>query len=169
MTPVHIAILGLAAWSFVLAVFGLDQATLDRATRIRAPRHAAGGLLIVVFVLLALQWPGQIAAAITSGELPASVSDLNLPTNTVYALNLAFALPLLAVAADWLFRRDPRGPASALAALRLAASIGLSVLAPRPDVPRLDARERVPGHATCDDRPGLPATGVTIGRARPTC
>lgn len=29
-TPVHIAILGLAAWSFVLAIFAFDQATLER-------------------------------------------------------------------------------------------------------------------------------------------
>ncbi len=76
MTPVHIAILGLAAWSFLLAVFGLDQATLDRAARIRLPRRTAGGFLIVVVVLFALEWLGQIMTAITTGTLPVSVSDL---------------------------------------------------------------------------------------------
>ena len=117
MTPVHIAILGLATWSFVLAVFGLDEATLDGANRMRLPRRTAGGFLIAVVALFALLWLGQIAGAITSGQLPASISDLNLPTNAVYALDLAFALPLLAVAGVWLIRRDRRGPASALAAL----------------------------------------------------
>ncbi len=67
--------------------------------------------------------------AITTGTLPVSVSDLNLPTNAVYALDLAFALPLLAVAGTWLIRRDQRGPAAALAALGFTALMGLSVLA----------------------------------------
>ena len=129
LTPVHIAILGLATWSFVLAVFGLDQPTVDGATEIRLPRRAAGGFLIVVVVLFALTWLGQIMTAITTGTLPVSVSDLNLPTNAVYALDLAFALPLLAVAGAWLIRRDRRGPAAALAALGFTVLMGLSVLA----------------------------------------
>jgi hypothetical protein len=129
MTPVHIAILGLAAWSFVLAIFGLDQATVDGATRFRLPRRTAGGFLIVVVILFALVWLGQIMTAITTGTLPVSVSDLNLPTNAVYALDLAFALPLLAVAGAWLIRRDQRGPAAALASLGFTVLMGSSVLA----------------------------------------
>jgi hypothetical protein len=129
LTPVHIAILGLAAWSFVLVIFGLDRATLDRASRIRLPRRTAGGFLIIVAALFALLWLGQIAGAITGGKLPASVSDLNLPTNAVYALDLAFALPLLAIAGGWLIRHDRRGPATALAALSFIVLMGLSVLA----------------------------------------
>ena len=129
MTPVHIAILGLATWSFVLGIFALDQATVDRVSEIRLPRRTAGGFLIVVVVLFALLWLGQIAGAITSGELPASISDLNLPTNAVYALDLAFALPLLAVTGVWLLRHDRRGPVAGLAALAFTALMGLSVLA----------------------------------------
>jgi hypothetical protein len=129
LTPVHIAILGLATWSFVLAVFGLDEATVDGATWIRLPRRTAGGFLIVVIVLFALVWLGQIMTAITTGTLPVSVSDLNLTTNAVYGLDLAFALPVLAIAGAWLIRRDRRGPAAALAALGFTALMGSSVLA----------------------------------------
>ncbi len=129
LTPVHIAILGLATWSFVLAIFGLDQATLDRANRMRLSRRVAGAFLIVVVVLFAMLWLGQIAGAITSGKLPASVSDLNLPTNAVYALDLAFALPLLAVAGGWLLGNDRRGPAAGLSALAFTMLMGLSVVA----------------------------------------
>jgi hypothetical protein len=129
LTPVHIAILGLTTWSFVLTVFGLDDATVDRAAGFRLPRRTTGGFLILVAALFAMLWLSQIAGAITSGQLPKAVSDLNLPTSAVYVLDLAFALPLITLAAVWLLRRDRHGPASAAAGLGFLVILGLSVLA----------------------------------------
>ena len=129
MTPVHIAILAFATWSLVLAVFGLDDATVDRAAGFRLPRRTTGGFLILVAALFAMLWLGQIAGAITSGQLPSAVSDLHLPTSAVYVLDLAFAVPLITLAAVWLIRRDRRGPASAVAGLGFLTILGLSVLA----------------------------------------
>lgn len=129
LTPVHIAILGLATWSLVLTIFGLDDATLDLASRFRFPRRTAGGFLIAVAGLFAMLWLSQIAAAITSGRLPVAVSDLGLPTSPVYSLDLAFAVPLITLAGVWLIRRDRRGPAGAAAALAFLVILGLSVLA----------------------------------------
>ena len=83
----------------------------------------------MVAALFAFLWLGQIAGAVTSGSLPASVRDLNLPTTPIYALDLAFALPILFVTGTWLARRDRRASASALAALSFVAPMGLSVLA----------------------------------------
>ncbi len=71
LTPVHIAILGLATWSLVLTVFALDDATLDLASSFRFPRRTTGGFLIAVAGLFAMLWLSQIAGAITSGRLPA--------------------------------------------------------------------------------------------------
>jgi hypothetical protein len=129
LTPVHIAILGLAAWSLVLILFGLDRATVDLASRFRLPRRTTGGFLIAVASLFALLWLSQITSAIASGRLPAAVSDLGLPTSPVYALDLAFAVPLITLAGAWLIRRDRRGPAGAAAALAFLVILGLSVLA----------------------------------------
>jgi hypothetical protein len=129
LTPVHIATLGLATWSLVLTVFTIDQATLDLASCVRLPRRATGGFLIAVAGLFAMLWLSQIAGAITGGRLPAAVSDLGLPTSPVYSLDLAFALPLIAVAGVWLIRRDRRGPAGAAAGLAFLVILGLSVLA----------------------------------------
>lgn len=129
MTPVHIAILGFATWSLVLAAFGLDDATVDRASRFRLPRRSAGGFLVVVAALFAMLWLSQIAGAITSGQLPAATRDLNLPTSPVYTLDLAFAVPLIALAGGWVIRRGRRGPASAVAGLAFLVLLGLSVLA----------------------------------------
>jgi hypothetical protein len=129
LTPVHIAILGLATWSLVLTVFALDDATLDLASRFRFPRRTTGGFLIVVAGLFAMLWLSQIAGAITSGRLPEAVSDLSLPTSPVYSLDLAFAVPLIAMAGIWLVRRDRRGPAGVAAGLAFLVILGLSVLA----------------------------------------
>jgi hypothetical protein len=129
LTPVHIAILGLATWSLVMTVFALDNATLALASRYRFPRRTAGGFLIAVAGLFAMLWLSQIVGAITSGRLPAAVSDLGLPTSPVYSLDLAFALPLITLAGIWLIRRDRRGPAGAAAGLAFLAILGLSVLA----------------------------------------
>jgi hypothetical protein len=74
-------------------------------------------------------WLSQIAGAITSGRLPAAVSDLGLPTSPVYSLDLAFAVPLIALAGVWLIRHDRRGPAGAAAGLAFLVILGLSVLA----------------------------------------
>ena len=74
-------------------------------------------------------WLSQIAGAITSGRLPAAVSDLGLPTSPVYSLDLAFAVPLITLAGVWLIRGDRRGSAVAAAGLAFLVILGLSVLA----------------------------------------
>lgn len=129
VTPIHLAILGLSTWSLVLMIFGIDNGAVDRAILLRLSRRTTATFLIVVAVLFAFLWLSQIFGAISSGRLPAAIADLNLPTSPVYSLDLAFALPGLAVTAGWLIRLDRRGPASAVASLAFLVLLGLSVLA----------------------------------------
>jgi hypothetical protein len=129
LTPVHIAVFALATWSLVLTAVSLDGALLDRAAGFRLPRRATAGFLLGVAALFAMLWLSQIAGAITSGQLPAAVAALNLPTSPVFVLDLAFAVPVITLAGVWLLRRDRRGPASAIAGLAFLAILGLSVLA----------------------------------------
>jgi|GEM_PF-996388 len=128
MTPVHIAILGLATWAALLMVASLQDETLATVEGVSLPRRTSGGFLVIVALLFMVFWSAQIAGVITSGTLLASISDLDLPTNPVYALDLAFALPLMAIAGMWLLRRDRRGAAAALAALGFTVLMGASVL-----------------------------------------
>ena len=129
MTPIHITILGMAAWSLLLVAIRIDVQTVVTASPIRLPRRSTGVFLITVGAMFGLLWLGQIAGAITSGVLPPSVSDLALPTSPVYTLDLAFALPLLLLAGAWLMRSDIRGPFAAAAALAFVIVMGASVLA----------------------------------------
>jgi hypothetical protein len=126
-TPLHIAILGLASWSLILGGVRLADADLDAVAR-HLPRRVSAVFLALIVVLFAALWLGQIADAITSGVLPAAVSDLDLPTSAVYTLDLAFALPLLGVTAGLLLRREPRAGAMAVAGLVFIVLMALSIL-----------------------------------------
>ena len=102
LTVVHIAILGLSVWSLVLAG-PTTVAGSERVTE-RLDRRAAGGLLIGVAGLFALLWLGQLATAITTGVLPPDLVKAGVSSNPVYALDLAFFLPLCALAGIGLLR-----------------------------------------------------------------
>jgi len=127
-TPAHIAIVGLAAWSLGLKAVRLEASPLDNPPGTRLPRRTTAVFLLVVVVLFGVSWLGQILGAITSGHLPPAVADLNLPTNPIFTLDLAFALPVLTLGGIRLIRGDPRGRAMAVALLVFSVLMGLEVL-----------------------------------------
>jgi hypothetical protein len=129
MTPVHIAILGLAVWGLVLGAVAVARRPLGPGAGERLPRRTTGGFLLAVPALFALMWLGQIAASIASGVPPAALGAAGLPTNPVYTLDLAFALPFLALAGATLATRSAMGPPLALTATGWTALMGLGILA----------------------------------------
>jgi hypothetical protein len=104
LTVVHIAIFGLSLWSLVpagrTAVEGAEGVTE------RLNRRTAGGLLVGVAAMFGLLWLGQIATVATTGVLPPDLVKANISSNPVYALDLAFFLPLCAIAGLGLLRRN---------------------------------------------------------------
>jgi hypothetical protein len=104
LTAAHIAIFGLSLWSLVLA----GRASVDGSSGVteRLNRRAAGALLIGVAALFALLWLGQIVTASTTGILPPDLVKAGISSNPVYALDLAFFLPLCALAGIGLLRRN---------------------------------------------------------------
>jgi hypothetical protein len=104
LTAVHIAIFGLSLWSLVLAGRGAVDGA-DGVTE-RLNRRAAGALLIGVAAMFGLLWIGQIATASTTGVLPPDLVKAGISSNPVYALDLAFFLPLCALAGTGLLRRN---------------------------------------------------------------
>ena len=107
LTLLHIAILGLALWSLLLG----GQAALRAAGGLgnRLDRRASGALLVVTGVLFGLLWIGQITTANVTGVLPADLVTAGISTNPVYALDLAFFLPLCIVAGVGVLRGAPAG------------------------------------------------------------
>jgi hypothetical protein len=103
LTALYIAIFGLSLWSLLLTGRSAAEG-VDRVTE-RLSRRAAGGLLVGVAALFGLLWFGQIAATTTTGLLPPDLVKAGISSNPVYALDLAFFLPLCAVAGIGLLRR----------------------------------------------------------------
>jgi hypothetical protein len=104
LTAVHIAIVGLALWSLVLTTRGTSLTEAGAAVAKGLYRRASGVMLIGVAGLFGLLWVGQIATATTTGVLAPDLVKAGLSTNPVYALDLAFFLPLCAVAGIGLLR-----------------------------------------------------------------
>ena len=104
LTAIHIAIFGLALWSLLLA--GRPALEGTEAVAESLNRRTAGWLLIGVGAMFGLLWVGQIAGVATTGVLPPDLVKAGIETNPVYALDLAFFLPLCAVAGVGLLRRS---------------------------------------------------------------
>jgi hypothetical protein len=104
LTAVHFAIFGLSLWGLVLgariAVDG-SQAATDRLNR-----RASAALLVGVAGMFGLLWLGQIATTTMTGALAPDLVRAGISTNPVYALDLAFFLPLCALAGIGLLRRN---------------------------------------------------------------
>lgn len=128
MTPVHYAILGLASWSLILNVAGLDLNALSDRSVPSLPRRTTGWFLIGVAALFLLLWGGQIGTSILTGETAPEVAALGLTTNPVWALDMAFALPLFAVAGLLLLRADRNAAFAAVPVLAFIVVMGVSIL-----------------------------------------
>jgi hypothetical protein len=128
MTPLHFAVLGLSTWSLVLTLISVSG-TGQRSADISLPRRTTAFFLVAVSLLFGMLWLRQIAEAITTGTVPAELASLGLPTNPVYTLDLAFALPLLFTAGVLLLRRWSRAAELGLVAVAWVVLMGLGVLA----------------------------------------
>jgi len=129
LTPVHFAVLGLSVWSVALYVVKLARDGEHSMVATRLPRRVTAIFLVAVAALFGVMWLSQIADVIVSGEPTAELAGLGLFTNPVYTLDLAFALPLLAVAGVLLIRGWWRAADLALVAVGWVALMGLGVLA----------------------------------------
>jgi hypothetical protein len=113
LTLLYIAILGLALWSLVLGGRAALRAAGGLADRLDG--RASGALLVATGMLFGLLWIGQITTANVTGVLPPDLVKAGISTNPVYALDLAFFLPLCIVAGGGVLRgRPPRTVAFAM-------------------------------------------------------
>lgn len=130
-TILHIAIVGLAAWALVATI-----ATRDELPEVAVAAAIGGGLrrrtsaayLLVIAGLFAFAWRGQILGTALSGVRPQQLVDAGWPTSPMFTLDLAFVLPLCALAGYRLLRRRAGGSRLAGPLLVFAPPLSVGVL-----------------------------------------
>jgi hypothetical protein len=96
-TPLYIAVVGLAVWSFAGLMPRIAEADVEATVGGQLRRRASGIFLLVIAVTFALLWLAQIGSAAITGQQPQALRDAGWPTSPIYVLDLAFLIPLSAV------------------------------------------------------------------------
>ena len=105
----YVAMLSLSAWSVATVVWQADARALAGRFSPRVPVRGIAAYMWAVVVLNAAAWLARIVPALVGSGAPAYLRGTGLTTNVVYVQDLALWLPLLAVAAAWLWRHRPWG------------------------------------------------------------
>ena len=105
----NLAMFSLAFWSAVAIVHQLDVEALRARFSARLPVRGLAIYALVIVMLNALAWLRNIVPSVLSSAPPGWLDGTGLSTNPIYVQDLAFWLPLMAVAASWLWRRKAWG------------------------------------------------------------
>jgi hypothetical protein len=106
--PLYLAMLGLSAWSAGALLRQADVAAFGALFSARTPVRGIAVYMWTAVALNAAAWLARIIPAVARGGTPAYLRGTGLTVNVVYVQDLALWLPLLAVAAAWLWRRPAR-------------------------------------------------------------
>ena len=115
----YLAIMGLSAYSLAGFALNFDSRTLKEWTAHRMPRRTMGVSLFAVVAVFGILWILTVFGFL-GDDLPAGAA-------IVLVLDLAFTLPLLAVVAVLLLKREPLGDLLAPGVFGMAAAITLGV------------------------------------------
>jgi MYXO-CTERM domain-containing protein len=105
----YVAMLSLSIWSIGAVLHGTNVTALARRF---SPDLPVRGIAVYAWVIVGLNllaWLRGIVPAILDDEPTAFLADSGLTTSPVYVQDLALWLPLMAVAAAWMWRRRPWG------------------------------------------------------------
>lgn len=117
--PLYLAILALSSFALVLFLRRVDPAAVRVQPGMAPPRRGTALLLGLLVVLFGVLWSAMLLPALSGTERPEVL--------TILVLDLAFALPITALAAVLLWRRHPAGDLFAVPLLVKVATLGLSV------------------------------------------
>lgn len=105
----YLAMLSLALFSVVTVVRQVNVEDLRARFSSRLPVRAIASYVLLIVALNAIAWlRGIIPGLFTSGP-PPFLDGTGLTTSPIYIQDLAFWLPLMTVAAVWLWRRNGWG------------------------------------------------------------
>jgi len=105
----YVAMFSLCFWSATSILHQVDLEALRARFSPRLPVRGLAAYALVIVALNGLVWLRNVVPSVLSSTPPSWLDGTGLGTHPVYVLDLAFWLPLMAVAAVWLWRRRPWG------------------------------------------------------------
>jgi hypothetical protein len=105
----YVAWFALGFWMLVTLLGAIDVAAFARHYSIRFPARALAVTVGVIAVGNAMAWLGNVIPAVFSTKSAAFLAGTGLPTNPIYVQDLSFWIPLMAVAAVWMWQRRAWG------------------------------------------------------------
>jgi hypothetical protein len=124
------AMLALSIWSAILLIRTIDLDSFAKRFAAALPARAIAAYMLVIVALNSLVWLAGAVPAVLSTASPAAVlQGLGVATVPTYDQDLAFWLPLTAMAAVWLWQRRAWGYliVGAMLAYQVVEGIGVAV------------------------------------------
>jgi hypothetical protein len=106
---IYVAMLSLSLWTVIAMLASIDVHQLRRRFSQRTPVVPIAVYILTIVVLNTFVWLRGIVPALVDETPTAFLEDTGLTTNPVYVQDLAFWLPLAALAAIWLWQRRAWG------------------------------------------------------------
>lgn len=125
---VYTTLLWLTLFTFVGGVVRLDATGLKRSIG-ETPVRLYAGFYVLLSVLISSLWLSEILPATTSGTVPPSIAEAELPTSVIYSFDLGIIIPAFLLTAYWLWRGESWGYAFTGVLLVKIATLGGAVLA----------------------------------------
>ncbi len=105
----YVAMLSLSVWALIALGGRLPVSSVAQRVGANAPTRFVAGYLLVNVALFLLLWLQATVPAVLSTDPPAFLAGTGMTTGPVQVIDLAFTLPLMALAAWLLFQRRPWG------------------------------------------------------------
>jgi hypothetical protein len=117
--PTYVAIMGLCIFSIIGVLNGVDADAVHAHVKASALRKVVAAYFLGTVLLLTFIW----GAAVTNAIITKTPDEGTL----IYVTDLAFVLPVFALAGVWLWQRKPWGDVLAGVMLVKAVTLGLSI------------------------------------------
>jgi len=108
-SPVYVALFTLSIFALIFGLTSLDVNSIKSRFRAGTPVKWIAVYMVFIAMGLSAVYLVQWIVFVTSGQLPPIVKLTEHPTSVVFALDLSMVVPVLALAAVWLWRRQPWG------------------------------------------------------------
>lgn len=125
----YVAMLSLAIWSTAMVIRGIGVESFRERFSSKLPVRAIAIYALAIVGLNFLAWMRAVVPGVLSTSSPSFLDGTGMPTSALYVQDLAFWLPLMAVAAVWLWRRNAWGYviAGAMLVMYEIEAIGVAV------------------------------------------